>query len=566
MSNKEIINKLKLTVSLLELLRADSFKIRSYSGTIFTLEKMDKQIEQLINSEIIEAGISKRMVDKIVAINTSGSFKDLDDLLNEVPSGVMDMLNINGIGAKKIRTIWQELRIESLDGLLIACRENRLQQLKGFTKKTEQAIIDQILFIKQNIRKLRYADAEAIVEELIKNIKTNNKEIVISTAGQLRRYLEVVDIIQLVIATDDRQNILNQLNENSNIKYNEVISNPFIWRGNFSKKDLPPIEIFFTAKLHFESTLFLNSASENHLSYIGANEQSLQKTATLSPELSEKAIYKVAGLEYILPEMREGNFEIDLAKEGKLPQLVEEKDLKGILHNHSTYSDGKHTLEEMATYCKELGYQYLGISDHSKTAFYANGLEEERIVIQHKEIDDLNKKLTPFKIFKGIESDILSDGNLDYTDDILAGFDFIIASIHSNLNMGKEKATQRLIKAIENPYTTILGHPTGRILLKREGYPIDHKAVIDACAKHGVIIEINANPRRLDLDWRYVRYALNQNVIISINPDAHEKAGYAYIKYGLLVGRKAGLTKEMTFNTLTAEKVDAHFKSRKTKM
>jgi len=277
---------------------------------------------------------------------------------------------------------------------------------------------------------------------------------------------------------------------------------------------------------------------------------------------TEEEAYRHAGLAYIEPELREGSFEIGLAMENKLPKLVEMQDLRGILHNHSTYSDGKNTLEEMAVYCKELGFEYLGMSDHSRSAFYASGLEANRVRDQQVEIDALNKKLAPFRIFKGIESDILPDGSLDYEDEVLASFDFIVASIHSVLNMDLQKATNRLLKAIKNPYTTMLGHPTGRLLLERKGYPIDHKTVIDACAEEGVIIEINAHPWRLDLDWRWVHYALEKNVMISINPDAHEKAGYHDMRYGLLVGRKGGLTKEMTFNALPVDAVAAHFEKR----
>ncbi|HCB46883.1 MAG TPA: DNA polymerase/3'-5' exonuclease PolX, partial [Algoriphagus sp.] len=255
--------------------------------------------------------------------------------------------------------------------------------------------------------------------------------------------------------------------------------------------------------------------------------------------------------------------EVSLAKEQKIPTLLEEKDLKGILHNHSTYSDGKHSLRQMAEYCKELGYEYLGISDHSRTASYAGGLEIEKVQKQHEEIDQLNKELAPFKIFKGIESDILGDGSLDYPEDVLKSFDFIVSSVHSILNMDIKRATKRLLTAIENPYTTILGHPTGRLLLRREGYPIDHKTIIDACAKNKVVIEINANPWRLDLDWRWVRYAMDQGVMLSINPDAHEMDGYADMKYGVLVGRKGGLTKEMTLNALSLKEIQEYFDHKK---
>jgi len=278
---------------------------------------------------------------------------------------------------------------------------------------------------------------------------------------------------------------------------------------------------------------------------------------------SEKEVYTKAGLSYIEPELREGANEFILAEAGKLPELIKFSDLKGTLHNHSTWSDGVHSIEEMALFCRnELNLQYLGMCDHSKSAFYANGLNETRLLAQHAEINTLNQKLAPFKIFKGIESDILFDGSLDYAPEILATFDFVVASVHSVLKMNEEKATSRLIKAIENPYTTILGHPTGRLLLSRSGYPIDYKKVIDACAENNVVIEINANPLRLDLDWRWHQYAIEKGVILSVNPDAHRKDGFYDMHYGVFVARKGGVARENCLNSYTLEEI-THFFAKK---
>ena len=286
------------------------------------------------------------------------------------------------------------------------------------------------------------------------------------------------------------------------------------------------------------------------------------ETEIESPE-SEEEIFESLGLQFIEPELRESSSIINIAKTNKIPKLIEYADLKGILHNHSTYSDGMNTLQEMAEYCKELGFQYFGISDHSQTAVYAQGLKPEKVLLQQKEIEKLNKQLAPFKIFKGIESDILNDGSLDYEEEILKTFDFVVASVHSNLKMDEEKATKRLLKAIENPYTTILGHPTGRLLLAREGYPIHHKKIIDACAANNVIIELNAHPYRLDIDWGWIPYCIEKGVKISINPDAHQKEGLKDMRYGIYSARKGMLDNKNCFNALSLEEIEKYFNKRK---
>ncbi|HEX8350545.1 MAG TPA: PHP domain-containing protein, partial [Hymenobacter sp.] len=344
-------------------------------------------------------------------------------------------------------------------------------------------------------------------------------------------------------------------------------SGPFAWRGTATASGVK-VEVYLVAKDDYTNQLFLLTGTEAHLTEPLPGAQpgqpgSLRQLLKRERFYQETAIYEKAGLQYVEPELREGLGEISLAKEHKIPRLLEDSDLRGSLHNHSTYSDGSHTLRQMAEWLRDNGYEYLGICDHSQAAHYANGLYPERVRQQQREIDQLNEELAPFRIFKGIESDILGDGALDYSPEVLASFDFIVASVHSNLKMDEQRATSRLLRAIENPYTTMLGHPTGRLLLRREGYPINYKAVIDACAKHNVIIEINANPWRLDLDWRWVRYALDQGVKLSINPDAHHTNGYADMRYGVMMGRKGGLTKEMTFNALSGEEMAAYFVERK---
>jgi DNA polymerase (family X) len=380
--------------------------------------------------------------------------------------------------------------------------------------------------------------------------------------GDFARKMEIISKMEWLIKTDTPSEASRKINSLEGLSQDHKKSSPFSWRGTTSHPELA-VEIIFNDGTTLINELLIRTSAPEHLHAIGKDNLSMAQIYRTRPFSKEEEAYLEAGLQYIPAELREGSFEVEWAKENKIPKLLEEGELKGILHNHSTYTDGKHSLLEMAEKCKEMGYEYLGISDHSQTAIYAGGLDVAKIRKQHQEIDQLNQELAPFRIFKGIESDILGDGKLDYPDEVLAEFDFIVSSVHSILNMDRNKATARLIKAIENPYTTILGHPTGRLLLRREGYPIDHKAVIDACARNNVTIEINANPWRLDLDWRWVHYALSQNVKIAINPDAHDKNDYGHMRYGVLVGRKGGLTKEMTLNAMSLEEITEYFTQRK---
>ena len=541
MLTEEIAQALKRTAQLMELYDENPFKIKSVANAAFKLNKTDVDLQgkTLQELEKIE-GIGKSIAAKIIELQTTGTLKELEDLTNKTPEGVLDMLSIKGIGPKKVGQLWRELEIESIGELLYACNENRLITLKGFGAKTQAEVKKQIEFHQSNRGKFHYAAVEEFANNLVEILKKKYHTELVSLTGAIRRKCEIIEQIEILIAADKTVNI-DEVENRANIK----------------------IELIICAEKEFYSKLFETTATEDHLRNAGFQPVLLQQTDYKSILQAESEIYKSLHLQYIEPELREGLNEVELAKENKIPKLIELADLKGILHNHSTYSDGQNTLKEMAEYCKELGYEYLGICDHSQSAFYAQGLKPERVLEQHAEIDELNKTLFPFKIFKGIESDILNNGSLDYSDDVLKTFDFVVASVHSNLKMIEEKATERLIKAIENPYTTILGHPTGRLLLSRPGYPINHKKIIDACAKNGVIIELNAHPYRLDIDWRWIPYCIEKGVMISINPDAHEKQGYHNMYYGTCVARKGMLTKGMCFNALSLNEMAAHFMKRK---
>ncbi len=551
MNNADIADILKQFADLSELHGGNPFKIKSYAIAAFRIDKMQEILDGKTVAELEKMeGIGKSVASKVFEITTTGKIQELENLINDTPPGVLELFKVKGIGPKKIAYIWQELGIESVGELLYACKENRLAQAKGFGAKTQDSIKKNIEFIFANANRFHYSNIDRTANQLLEVLRKTPGIITAEPCGALRRKMEVLDEMELVIATEDITQTLQTL---SSIPFMQdaIVGERFL-RAKIN--GMIPLQIFVTNKRHFASELFIRTGNETHVSQI----------KVINPEAeSEEQIYSDNGMSFIEPEMREGLNEIDKATNHTLPLLIALKDLKGILHNHSTWSDGANSLEEMAMYCKDLGYQYFGICDHSKSAFYANGLQEERVLQQHIEINKLNLKLAPFKIFKGIESDILYDGQLDYPNEILKQFDFIVASIHSNLKMPEEKAMSRLIRAIENPYTTILGHPTGRLLLMREGYPIDHKKVIDACAANGVVIELNANPYRLDLDWRHIDYALQKNVMISINPDAHEKEGFMDMQYGVAVARKGGLNKEMCFNAFTMEEISTYFDKRR---
>ena len=561
MKNDEILRPLRLTAQLLELHDENAFKIRSYQNAVIALERVNDNLADLPQAQLAAIqGVGKSIAGNIAAIREGGSFPELENLVAKTPEGVLDMLRIKGIGPKKVRTLWRELGVDTTDTLLQACEENRVAQLKGFGEKTQENIKQALLFSRQAAGKLHYAEAEAVAGGLLQRLR--DAGIQAGPAGQLARKSDIVDTLQLLAAAPSPAVVHALLDGLPGLRRDDRTTAPFTWRGALEGSELP-LEVLIARPEKFVNQSFICSAAPDHLRYRDEKGHTLLQIALHGKFEAEEAIYAQAGLPYIIPELREGLFEFDLAKAGKLGNLVRNEDLKGILHNHSTYSDGRHTLAEMANYCKELGYQYLGISDHSKSAYYAGGLTEEFVAKQHREVDELNGQLAPFRIFKGIESDILNDGSLDYDDGVLASFDFIVASVHSNLKMDEAKATARLIRAVENAYTTILGHPTGRLLLRREGYPIDHQKVIDACAANEVIIEINANPWRLDIDWHWLPYALNKGVLISINPDAHEKAGYHDMQYGVHVARKGGLPADMTFNAWPLERVEAYLKAKK---
>ena len=444
------------------------------------------------------------------------------------------------MGPKKIAVIWKELGIESVGELEYACNENRLVTLKGFGAKTQASILQNIAYARQNEGFYLWSEAMNMATALLGRLKGVFPAARFELSGDIRRQRETIEYVDIV--TDAEQ---SELIEKFSITEGIVIEEVMPDVVAIAAPGQPRLRLHFADARNFYGKLFLSTGSDD---FITAFRQ--QYTVDINAS-GEAAIFADNSLAFIHPAMRETAAVLVKAAANTLPELIQPADIRSIIHSHSTWSDGMNTIEEMAIAARDRGFEYLVMSDHSQAAFYANGLTPERIAAQHIEIDALNAKLAPFRIFKSIEADILSDGSLDYSPSVLNTFDLVIASVHSNLKMSEEKAMARVLAAVSDPYTAILGHPTGRLLLSREGYPLDHKKVIDACAAHNVVIEINAHPRRLDIDWRWVEYAIEKGVMLSIDPDAHSIEGFSANYYGVMVAQKGGLTAAGNLSSLS---------------
>jgi DNA polymerase (family X) len=557
MENKPIARTLRLLSQLMELHEQNPFKVKSLANAAFKVDKLPYPVasKSLAEMEKID-GIGKSTATKIVELLETGTIAELDAILADTPKGIVEMMHIKGIGPKKVAIIWRDLGIENTGELFYACNENRLVEAKGFGLKTQEDIRKAIEFRMASNGKFLYAQVEKEANDLLDDLKALFPSALLEFGGDFRRLCETVSEIVIVLGSRDEQVAFDTLIKSPLLK-NIALNNNHV-SGEMENGLL--VDIVCVEKRYFYKELFLQTGNDEHIEAVMGHT-----TDPADQPESEELIYAKAGMSFMKPELREGTTFIERAQKNELPQLISYHDLKGTLHNHSTWSDGVNTVEEMALFCRDnLKLEYLGMCDHSKSAFYAKGLSIERVLQQQEEIDNLNRQLNgSFHIFKSIESDILNDGSLDYPDEILQKFDFIVASVHSNLRMDEEKATARIIKAVENQYTTILGHPTGRLLLSRKGYPINYKKVIDACAANKVVIEINANPLRLDLDWRWHQYALEKGVWLSINPDAHRKEGFLDMHYGVIVGRKGGLTKDQCLNALSLQEIKQFFNKKK---
>lgn len=555
MSNKEIASQFTLVSQLMDIHGENSFRSKTYSIAAYKIGQLSINLKTISEEDIFKLnGIGEAIGQKIFEIINHGKFKILEDLILKTPEGVFEMLKIKGIGPKKISLIWKEMGIENVGELLYACNENRLMLYKGFGKKTQENVIEAIQFYLSQQGNYLFAQIENLASELQFFLQSLFEITDIKISGEVVRQSETLEEIEYIIPLPVTK-ILDKLNLHKEFLLLESNDDFLMYQYNQGIK----IKLHSTTPDELVKKAFKLSGSPDFISAFLLKFSGLD----INGITDEMEIFKKTNIQPIPPCLRESVNIISIAEKHEIPKLIEPGDIRSIIHCHSNWSDGSDTLEKLATACKKNGKEYLVISDHSKSATYAQGLKEEKIQAQHILIDELNEKLKPFRIFKSIESDILGDGQLDYSDKILATFDLVIASVHSNLKMNEETAMKRLLTAIENPYTTILGHMTGRLLLSRQGYPLDHKKIIDACAANHVVIEINAHPRRLDMRWQWIEYALSKNVLLSINPDAHSIPEFENTKYGVLVAQKGMVTKENNLSSFTLEQFEKFLETRK---
>jgi DNA polymerase (family 10) len=539
-SNSEISRAFSLYAELLLLHQQDEKLAALLSGAAYRIRKTDEDIISLKKADLLKL-FKPELVRIITELQKTSTIEALDELVQLTPAGLFEMMRIRGLGGKKLSVLWKTAKIDSVPALLDACKKHEISNIPGFGAKTEENIINAIENFNSNQKKFHYAVVADAASELVNSLKSIFKTNLIELTGEIRRQTTTVENIEIIAAVPAKKFT------GTTLRRYLVIQSSEKEKTTAHTPDELPVVIYHCSPEKFYYDLFMHTGVEKHVNVIAS------KIKDITNYTSEEDIYKKAKLPFIVPEMREGTAEWDY----KLSKhLITTEDIKGVVHNHTTWSDGVHTLTEFVKACKKRKYEYVVISDHSKNAHYAGGLKEEKVLRQFKEIDALNEKMAPLKIFKSIECDILVSGDLDYDNDFLKQFDMVIISVHQLLKMDEAKATRRLIKAIENPYTTILGHMTGRQLLIRPGYPVDFKKVIDACAANKVVIELNANPYRLDMDWSHIPYAMEKGVMISIDPDAHSIGEIDNIRWGVSAARKGGLTREMTWNAKPLKEIE----------
>jgi DNA polymerase (family 10) len=544
--------------TLMELRGENPFRCRAYINAAQALRGLPDDLHEAIASGALAQvpGIGEAIHQKIVQLVTTGSLPAYEELKRATPPGLLPLLRVPGLGPKKIKLLHDELNIDSLADLRAAAEGGKIAGLKGFGAKTEAKIKEGIAFVERVGDRILQSTARRLVTPILEDVRAHRGVLRAEVCGSYRRRADTVGDLDIVFASNDPGPVLADFAQRPEVE--EVLgrgeTKASVRIGGGVQCDLRGVapEQFAFALNYFTGSKAHNIALRRRAIERGLklSEYGLEGPKGHVACRDEAEIYKALDLPYIPPELREGLDEIELAEAGELPDLIDHDDLTGTFHCHTDWSDGGNTLEEMAAAARKAGLKYLGIADHSRSAGYAGGLSIERVKEQWAAIDKLNETLpASFRVFKGTECDILADGSLDFPDELLAGFDYVVASVHSQFGLDREAMTCRIIRAVENPHVTMLGHPSGRLLLARDAYEVDLDAVLNAAARAKTMVEINANPHRLDVDWEHARRARKIGLTMVINPDAHATNGLADLDYGVGVARRAGLRKEDVFNT-----------------
>jgi DNA polymerase (family X) len=600
MTKEKIADALEEIATLLELKDENPFKIRAYQNAARSIEAFGASFSDLQNQETLEKipGVGKAIAAKISELATTGGLKFLDELRAEFPSAILELFSIPGLGAKKIKALYEQLKISSIADLQTACESGQVAKLPGFGETTQTKICNAIANRTKHVGSFQFGEIAAEAEHLRSDLAAHPDASQVSVAGSFRRRKEIVRDLDFIVASKSPEAITEffcahplvesliargptktsvrlksgiqcDLRVISNVEYpfalnyftgskehNIVMRNRALHRGwtlneyrlgpapTPEKADLPESPAKRRGKTNVEGAL-------------------VPRRAKILAINDETELYRALGLDFIPPELRENCGEFEAAENGKLPRLIELENLRGTFHCHTTASDGHNSLEEMVAAAQELGLEYIGIADHSRSSVQAHGLDAARLNVQRAQIRKLQSTLSNIHVFSGIECDVLRDGSLDFDDEILAQLDFVVASVHSTFNLSEVDMTKRVIRAISNPFVTMLAHPTGRLLLKREGYAIDIPAVIEAAAETGTWIELNAAPKRLDLDWRWWPLAKSKGVRCVINPDAHRVSRLQDLWFGIGAARKGWLTKEDVTNCLPLVKIQSALKAKR---
>jgi DNA polymerase (family 10) len=560
MERSRVVAALEEIARLLELQDENPFKVRAYRSAARTLESCGEDLRLLVEQKRLDAlpGIGEALRDKIGELVLHGRLEALEKLRAAVPAGVLDLLKVPSLGPKKARVLWKELGIESLEALERACRQDRLLDVKGFGDKSQRKFLEGIAFLGRHSGEFLLSDALPRARRLVEHLHRSPAVRRVEIAGSLRRWKELVHDVDLLAAAERPEEVMEHFLAADGVR--EVLaegpSKTSVRLDNGLQVDLRVVTpAQFPAALNYftgskEHNVFLRQRAQER--GLKLNEYGLFKSSESIELRGGEEIYRTLDLPYPAPELREAGW--DAESKGSL-HLIENKSLKGALHSHTTWSDGVDDLEAMAEKARSMGLKYLGISDHSKAASYANGLDEVRLAKQMDEVDRLNKRWKGFRLLKGLECDILPDGSLDLAPETLERLDFVIGSIHSRFEMTREEMTARICRALANEHLDILGHPTGRLLLSREGYAVDLDQVLDAARRHAKVVELNAYPNRLDLDWVHCRKAKERGVLLSINPDAHSVGDLDNLQYGIGTARRAGLEAKDVLNSRSADEV-----------